>query len=209
MANVKNRGDKPEMLTQTNVLGREGWSKKILQDLLGGPDLQKKVSGRSNLASLYLLSRVVAAEATPEFRQAQAALAKRKAASRKAVKTKVDKLMADIEAMVVEVEAIPVGALKRHAIQAYNEWNSMSYATHHSDKDFLERIMVNYIRHNLTDYDYALEETAGRTGKAVAIATIRYKIFSAIAEAYPMFKHECDRQLARKEHDAQARAYMR
>ena len=49
------------MITQTKVLARQGWSKTLLLNLLGDPDLQKKVFGRSNLSCLYLMERVVSA----------------------------------------------------------------------------------------------------------------------------------------------------
>ena len=60
------------MLTQTSVLARPGWSKGVLAQLLGEPDLRKKVFGRTSLSALYLESRVVAAEnsdATNHYKQ--------------------------------------------------------------------------------------------------------------------------------------------
>ena len=57
------------MLTQTSVLNR--WSKGVLAQLLGEPDLRKKVRGRTNLCVLYLESRVVAAENSEVFKSLQ------------------------------------------------------------------------------------------------------------------------------------------
>ena len=64
--------------------------------------------------------------------------------------------------------------------------------------EFLERITVNFIRHNLTAYDRALEEVAGRVGIASAVQAIRARIYSAIGESCPALADECSRQLMRR-----------
>ena len=186
----------PVLITQTEIMLREGWSRTILRNLLGDPDLRKKIYGRSNPACLYHLSRVIAAEATREFADAQELLAKRKASSIRAVNTKIDKLMSDIAVMSVSVKAIKLDCLQQLAIDAYNDWNNYrDPASRHSDKAFIDRICVNFIRHELTEYDRALWKVAGRTGKNIAVAAIRMKVFAAITVAYPMFHSECNRQL--------------
>jgi hypothetical protein len=42
-----------EMLTQTGLLERAGWSRTLLKNLMKEPDLRKKVYGRSIPCSLY------------------------------------------------------------------------------------------------------------------------------------------------------------
>jgi hypothetical protein len=42
-----------------------------------------------------------------------------------------------------------------------------------SDPAFLERITVNFIRHELTEYDESLQEVAGRMGVDEAMALMR------------------------------------
>ena len=66
------------------------------------------------------------------------------------------------------------------------------------DPVFLDRITVNYIRHELTQYDGALVEVAGQTGIQQAVDAIRARVYEAIADAYPMLADECTRQLERK-----------
>ena len=65
--------------------------------------------------------------------------------------------------------------------------------------EFLERITVNFIRHNLTAYDRALEEVAGRVGIASAVQSkdlLSHR--RAIGESYPALADECSRQLMRR-----------
>ena len=60
--------------------------------------------------------------------------------------------------------------VRRATIEAYNErhWDGDG-AAEDAPAEFLERITVNFIRHNLTAYDRALEEVAGRVGIASAV----------------------------------------
>ena len=186
-----------DFVTQSNVLLRPGWSRSVLK-LLGDPDAKKKIPGRSNLAFLYLVERVLAVEASADFLVVQAALGKRKASAKEAVQTKTDNLLSAIAAMPVTVVR-KIDILER-AMGAYNARNFASdrLAESVSDPQFLDRICVNFIRHELTRYDYALEKTAGKTGKTQAIDAIRVKIFEAISSVYPEFDCECKRQLAAK-----------
>ena len=65
----------------------------------------------------------------------------------------------------------------------------------HSDSQFIDRICVNFIRHTLTNYDYSLEQAAGKVGVVVAVNKIRGKVYSEIANTYPIYANECKRQL--------------
>jgi hypothetical protein len=136
------------------------------------------------------------AEKSPEFKNAQEKLHNRRLAAKKAVATKLKKLLAEIEKMEVSVSLCSPKEVKRMAIQSYNDYNADTgkYASHTSDSDFLQRIYVNFVRHELTEYDYALYEIAGKTGIQDGVSAIRSKVFEAIAKAYPEFKQECERQ---------------
>ena len=56
---------------------------------------------------------------------------------------------------------------------------------------------MNYLRHNLTEYDHELENVAGKIGIAKAILMIKEKVYDAIALAYPYLSQECNRQKQR------------
>ena len=104
--------------------------------------------------------------------------------------------------MQVGVEAQPIARVRRLAVDAYNdrlidtEHFEAEPASEMSDPAFLERITVNFVRHELTAYDQELEAVAGRVGVQDAVQAIRRKVFAAIAAAYPALAHECDRQRA-------------
>jgi hypothetical protein len=108
--------------------------------------------------------------------------------------------MADIAAMSVSVQVIKLDYLQQLAINAYNDRNSgrNDLASTHSDRTFLMRICVNFIRHELTEYDRSRWEVAGRTGKDIAVAAIRRMVFNAISSAYPMVHGECKGQIEKR-----------
>ena len=193
---------KRDMITQSTVLERPGWSRTLVKRLLGEPDQRKKCPGRKRLMCLYALERVEQCEKTEAFLTAQASLAKRVMAAEKGVATKTARLLADIDAMVVEVRTLDERELLQRSIQSYNQRLDVTaddymppLASLDSDPEFLQRICVNYIRHELTRYDRMLSATAGKTGIASAVDAIRTKVYAAISAAYPALTQECDWQL--------------
>ncbi len=183
-------------ITKSALLERAGWTATLVSRLLGEPDQRKKVFGRTNPLALYALARIEQAEATADFAQAQAGIAKRKIAAAKAVATKTANLMAAIDAMPITVERLGLTNIKRQAIDSYNRRSrGDSLATNSDDPAFLDRITLNFIRHELTEYDLALLEVARKTGVALAVTRIRRRVYSAIAQAYPSLSDECERQV--------------
>ena len=187
-------------LTKSALLGRPGWTATLVIRLLGEPDQRKKVFGRTVPLALYAVARIEQAEIGSEFAQAQASIAKRKIAAAKAAATKTAKLMAAIEAMRVSVARLSPAEVRRQAIESYNlRSRGDSFASNADDPAFLERITVNFIRHELTEYDASLWEVAGKTGIARAVAEILRRVYSAIAQVYPSLSAECERQIAARQ----------
>ncbi|GIV96719.1 MAG: hypothetical protein KatS3mg057_1376 [Herpetosiphonaceae bacterium] len=59
--------------------------------------------------------------------------------------------------------------------------------------------MVNFVRHELANYDHCLAELAGKAGVREAVRVIRARVYGGpIAEAYPMLREECERQEAER-----------
>jgi len=184
-------------ITKTALLNRVGWTAGLVARLLGEPDKRKKTFGIKHPLALYAMSRVEQAEASADFIAVQKDIARRKAAAAKATETKVAKLMAQIGAMTVTVQRHKLAHVRRMAIESYNERNVYACIAKGDNLDplFLDRITVNFIRHEMTEYDTALWAVAGKTGIARAVAEIRRRVYSAIAQTYPELKEECERQM--------------
>ena len=70
-------------------------------------------------------------------------------------------------------------------------------ATPRSAKKFLHRIIVNYIRHELTDYEYLISMARNPD----EINDLREAVYDAIGDAYPELWRECAHQRDAREID--------
>jgi hypothetical protein len=76
------------------------------------------------------------------------------------------------------------------AIKHYNERNAGGperSAGPEDDSSFLNRITLNFIRHQLTDYDRILSDLEGKIGKTEAYFLIRDRFDQKILATYPEF----------------------
>ena len=70
-----------------------------------------------------------------------------------------------------------------------------NYRANVVNKATLDRWIVNYIRHNLTCYDWALRQTHGRIGKDEVYVIFKKAVLERIAIVYPKYAEECYRQI--------------
>lgn len=82
------------------------------------------------------------------------------------------------------------------AIEHYNNYHDtlgkydfMPVSLCSCSREFLNRITVNYLRHECTDYDYELSEIAGKVGVQDAHDILKERVNEAIYEAYPTLKN--------------------
>ena len=175
--------EKPQMISIAGLKAR-GWTQALIT-LLGEPDVVRRNFhyAKSAPMRLYDTARVASFEVSSEFLAAKAKAARRQCGAKTAVETKRAALMQQVLEIQVSVETRPEHWVRRATIEAYNEWHwDGDGAAEDAPAKFFERITVNLIRHNLTAYDRALEEVAGRVGIASAVQAIRAKIYSAIGE---------------------------
>ena len=183
--------EKPQMISIAGLKAR-GWTQALIT-LLGELD----VVGRN---SHYALYDTASFEVSSEFLAAKAKAARRQCGAKTAVETKRAALMQQVLEMHVSVETRPEHWVRRATIEAYNERHGDGDgAAEDAPAEFLERITVNFIRHNLTAYDRVLEEVACRVGIASAVQSkdlLSHR--RAIGESYPALADECSRQLMRR-----------
>lgn len=178
-------------------LRARGWTDAAVRNFLGeADDLRDNPKYRHAGApmKLYFRVRVEAAEATPAWTAWKDGSAVRKSAARAAVATKEAELAEAIEEWSPTIRVWERDKVVKAAIDAYNAWNEgrEKYATEHSDPQFLERITVNFIRHELTEYDFKFR---GRVGITSQHEDVRDKVLEKIAELYPWLEDECWRQI--------------
>lgn len=191
---------KDKYLTQQKIIAR-GWTRTLVRRFLGEPDQRVPKRG---FIHLYDVRRVLDTEKLPEFQEAKEKAARRSQTGKQVAQRKAFALLQQVEAMQITVRQI--GGVQDAAIDSYNAWKEVTAwddrgeyrdwkpATPDSEKRFLQRITINFIRHELTEYDTRLEEVAAQTGAIQARGRIRVRVLDAIAEAYPDLATECQAQ---------------
>jgi hypothetical protein len=165
------------MYTKTELISR-GWTSRSIELFLGEPDELRRNPKYKSAAPmrLYATARVEKIENSAKYKKHLEASKCRKIAAQKAVKTKREQLTewAKNWRPTVHVEA---KKLLDEAIESYNygiifRANS-ERASRSSSPLFLQRITMNYLRHECSDYEAALAEIKGRVGTSDAYEEIR------------------------------------
>lgn len=214
MTNNTNDTNKKDKWVCMTTIKRRGFTQKLIDELLPEPLVVPNPNG-SKFAPMKLWKETDAKKAMESdlFKAVQTKREARKAAAQKAVQTKTDKLLAEVEEQLanVKVAVIDLKELEKKTIEAQQDWYDYQKGKHwyRGDYDYfasvdgvddetLERWMVNYIRHELTSYDYRLDELYNRIGKGQAYMKLYSGIMGKIADAYPTFAGECERQIEYK-----------
>jgi hypothetical protein len=197
-----------DMITPSQLRKDRGWTGALIARFLGAHDDERPNPHYRSGAPmrLYAWDRVVAAEATDEFKAAADEVGRRrssrKLAAKKALKTKKRRLIAELRSKEITVPSFPKEELIGLACEHYNErqkrhrlYEDREPASANSNPEFLQRLCVNYLRHALTDYDNRLDGVAGKIGVDAARDLIKTGVLGAIASAYPWLKEECSQQM--------------
>lgn len=179
-------------------LRERGWTDAMIREYLGEPDATRPNPRYSRAApmKLYLTERVEAAEATPEWAERKAVGAGRRAAGAAAAvrkRTETEALARQLAAYLVANVVLPADT-QEAAIAAYNKWhsdnctcsgwNELGFCGKRADvsdsPEFLRRVTVNHVRHQLTGYDRAYNRLFGRVGHQDAHEILRAEVNTAI-----------------------------
>ena len=196
------------MITQTRIISEYGWTKNLISKFLPEPVLVKNPHYRSSAPmKLWKLSRVTEIMETEEFKAAMEKCKKRKDAAGKAVSTKRKKVEDAVTSYInaIQVSVLPDDELVEKTLKAKQDWydrhqDPEDYGQENyriartADREIVERWVVNYIRHNLVSYDLFLSRISGQVGSVAAYPEVKEAVLKKIAEAYPAYKMECDRQ---------------
>lgn len=204
-----------EAFCTRSTLKQRGWTESAIARFLDPHDREAPNPHYRKAAPmrLYRLARVEAAEQSDDYRAYAAATAGRRTGAKRAAATKRERLLAEVEAWRIEVPAMDLERVRRRAIRAYNDYHEMllferghdyERATLGSDRAFLDRITVNYLRHELTPYDDRLRDLFGRVGTREGYAILNRKIHAAIAAAYPDLIDACDNKIRAATGDTEA-----
>ncbi|MDD5453930.1 MAG: hypothetical protein PHW62_00320 [Candidatus Ratteibacteria bacterium] len=197
----------PEHCSHGALLQR-GWTEAGIKRFLKAPDktAPNPHYRRGADMKLYLLTRVESMEKSEEYLIFCKKNKTRKQGAISAVRTKKEKLLRDVAGWEIHITRQNLTDVLQDAISSYNERRAdrsedgfiYEPASLNSDKEFLYRITVNFLRHRCSPYERKLTETAGKVGTKEAYILLNQNIFKRISHIFPELQAECDRQLEEK-----------
>ena len=84
-----------------------------------------------------------------------------------------------------------------HPCSLNGDWIDEPYMknAYTANEETINRWIVNYIRHNLVSYDNFLGSIDGKVGSVEAYPEVKIAVLEKIANTYPKYKDECERQI--------------
>lgn len=204
---------KKHMLSASSVKARPGWTDSAIVKFLGEPD-ERKTNPTYRMAPpmrLYRLNRVEAVEATPEFATHAQKSTLRSVSALAVAERKRRETLAWANTVPITLGSVrSLDAVQQSSIRHFNErqkWKSAVWGDSRDnapsllkemsnvEESFLDRITVNYLRHEMSNYEGLLEEKFGRIGNAEAYGVIKRRVLEVIADTYPILSDAVARQL--------------
>lgn len=205
MPQVKQTADK--MIAQTTII-EMGWTKTLIAKFLPEPTLKPNpYYKKAAPMKLWKESDVLAVMQMDDFLDALEKTNERRKTAQKAISTKKENLnkRALELAKSLRISIIPDNELREKTIEAKQSWYDYladigKYHFYNDicnvDTDTMNRWVVNYIRHNLIDYDAECRYLLyGHVGKDDAYIIFKQEILLRIADAYPAYAEECKDQI--------------
>ena len=196
----KKEENEQKYFTQSELL-EQGWTKGLIVKFFSEPDARRTNPRYRSAApvKLYSIEKVNAVVQTEEYKLARAKVEKRKLATKKAADSKRENSLKECENALerIKIERIPLDRLRSLVLnnkQAWYDFNGIECYAHDADEDTVRRWMVNYIRHNMTNYDYCLSVWKGSVGIKETYLSFHSRILDKIARIYPELSEECEEQ---------------
>ncbi|MBR2588675.1 MAG: hypothetical protein IKD77_05695 [Bacilli bacterium] len=196
---------KEEYITATGLIKKRGWTKNMVGKLTGNLEVKLVDNPHYKCASpmrLLLLKDIKRIERTKKFKELKEKAERRKPSAKKAVETKIKNTLGMADTFSIVVERIDLDTLIKNTLAAKqywydfnSNWNYMKFDyrdAYSAPKENVNRWMVNYIRHNLSNYDEELESLKGKIGKLQGYWYYKEKLANEMKKVYPELRKEID-----------------
>lgn len=189
---------KIEYISKTTLLSR-GWNEKSIDEILPPPRLVDNPHYKcASPMQLWDIKVVERKEKTKKFKEYAEKKAKRSKASKKAVQTKIENTMSLLPTFSLEVERVDLDTLREWTLNAkwqWYAWTDQHYkadSVDYADEETILRWELNFIRHNLTNYDEELGKLYRQVGKDIVYSKYRSELMKKIFEVYPELEKKID-----------------
>lgn len=194
-----------EKFITTSTLKSRGWTDSKIKNILGDPDktAPNPHYKKGSPMKLYKLSRVEGEESKKDwinwFEKSKNGRRNLSEKLKAVAERKRKELFSYINSIEIEIKKIKEEDLYSEACNHYNKlWESRGEydktACIDSDKNFLNRISVNMLRHTYSIYEEKLADMFGEIGNRDAYFILKGRVLDEIGKLYPFLKNECEKQ---------------
>lgn len=188
----------PSFIDRKTLLSRENWSKAAISKFRLQEVKSKATRRNKTVARYYHLGQVIKVEKSDEFNKFIDELQQRKNFLKNLLENK-NQLFDFIDSIKINVKK--VNNVRKLAVDAYNRRymkEKSDYIMLCHDSPFIDRLTVNYIRHNLTSYNENLLELLRKDKSRYAYKLFLKRLYGRIKQVYPDYSLDCDNQFYQK-----------
>lgn len=188
------KGKNNDLYYTYSQIKKMGFSSSLIKKLLSEPILiQNPTYKTASPIKLYSKSEVNRAMDNEVFKNYQTKRTKVVARALESVKKRKKENITRIndEISKIKVKKINIEILEDITISDKNDWclyngkDNYIIAKNEVDSKTLKRWMINYVRHNLTDYDETLFTMKGKVGVREMYNIYKNAVMKKIKEVYP------------------------
>lgn len=186
-------------------LKERGWTPALVKEFLGEPDKTKVNPFYKSAApqKLYRVDRVREIEQRAAFLEKKAVATQRSRAALARAEVARQALLAEVLPNV-RVRRLKLNELRRRALASKKERDEFhgdfGGNPANAEERHIHRWMVNFARHELSNYDEVREKYAGKVGVHDAAEAVRSAVLAKIAVFWPELQEAC-RLAERNEED--------
>lgn len=184
-------------------LKERGWTDRTIRQYINIAPVEFRSAYRCHPSQCYPKDYIIGIEGSEEWQAAMLESLGHKLSGKKAAETRRAQTMSWIADAVGGLQVERDDNVMQLAIEAKN-WrndeigNYMADDAERAPRAVKRRWCVNYIRHDLSNYDDVLADMVGKVGRVEAYRVLFEAVMDRIAVVYPEYADECARQKAEK-----------
>lgn len=176
-----------------------GFSKAYINSVFPVPIKKRDPANKKRSLRLFTKDVVSIALRSSEYKQEQEnTVPFSSKGERASTKEYIDKYIRSIRVEKINTDKLIDLAIdeKKNYYDLIGEHELTYISRENTDKETISRWAVNYVRHELTNYNENLYNLSDKKGCKDVYGIYKVAVLEKIASSYPQFKDECERQIA-------------
>lgn len=181
--------EKYAYICKSDLKSKRGWTDMMIKKFLPTCDLEKMNPYYRHAAPilLYSMEKVEQIESSVDFIETAKKSSIRKLAAKKRVEMQIQKAEEAANSVKINIPILTPKNLLLNACASYDSfhWRNDFSAFESTNPKFLNRIQINFLRHECTNYDEKIEEQYGKVGVQHYHDILQSRINDSILKNYP------------------------